>query len=352
MPDLTSLATVRGDGCILLGDYVSCDGCDPTRPIRIQTHVHTDHLKDFPRSKGHQKKIVLSQATYELLIAELNAELLYRRSQFVALPSDGTYHNVEGVEIGLFPSSHMLGSVMPVIRNADGISVMYAADFSYPTVFQLPKVDVLVIDATYGNPSAQRDYQEEEVIQKFIEIFDEQWDKASVIISGYRGRLQFAIQLLADRVNAPFLVGKRTANTISVFMKHLGFTADVHQIGSATAREILKSGKRFVAFLEPHERKEHLGLEGNRIILSAFMVPHEDPILVRSDNSIRIALTDHADFAGTISLIREVSPQLVIADSSRGGDADALAEYVKRELGIEAISNVRPVGNYWGGIEE
>lgn len=351
MINLAALATVREDGCILLGSNVCCDGCDPSRPIRVQTHVHYDHLKDFDRSKGFQSKIVLSKGTYDLLAAEFNADILYRRRQFIVLPSNGTYYDVEGVQIALFPSSHMLGSVMPVIRTAENISVMYAADFSYPTVHQLPNVDVLVVDATYGNPSLQRNYQEEEVVKRFEEIFDEQWRKGSVIITAYRGRLQFAIQLLAARVNAPFLVGKKTEKTIGVFMNHLGFDADVRRIGSAEAREVLRSGQRHVAFLEPHERKEHLGLEGTRIVLSAFMVPREDPVLVRADGSIRIALTDHADFIGTISLIREVNPKLVIADSSRGGDADALAEYVKRELGIEAISDTKPIGHYWGGLE-
>ena len=79
------------------------------------------------------------------------------------------------------------------------------------------------------------------------------------------------------------------------------------------------------------------------------MVPGEEPVLLRSDGVIQVALTDHADFLETITLINQVQPRLVIADGSRGGNADALAEYVRNKLNIEASSELHRKSAAWGG---
>ena len=45
---------VGGSGAVLLGPSVVCDGFQIGRPVRVQTHVHDDHMGDFERSKGFQ----------------------------------------------------------------------------------------------------------------------------------------------------------------------------------------------------------------------------------------------------------------------------------------------------------
>jgi putative mRNA 3-end processing factor len=157
------------------------------------------------------------------------------------------------------------------------------------------------------------------------------------------------MQLLSERIAAPFLVGKKTFRTLGVYQKYLGLSGEFHSLGTHSARGILKSGSKYIAFLQHNERKEDLGLQGSRIVLSAFAVPRQDPVLMRSDKAVRIALTDHADFAGTIGLIKEVKPKLVIADDTRGGSAQALVEYIKTDLGIDAIADVKPLSKSWGG---
>lgn len=163
MNNFRAAATVRSDGCILIGNNVTCDGFANDRPIRIQTNIN--HLgEDFSTSKGKQKKIVLSQSTYEILRKE-SPDIEYRRRQFEVLPCDGNLHTVENTQIRLFPSHYILGSVMPVIRTENGIEVMYSSDFGClsPTL-SLPKVDVLVVDAKSWNPNFKWNYQREEAI--------------------------------------------------------------------------------------------------------------------------------------------------------------------------------------------
>ncbi|MHC5597166.1 MAG: esterase/lipase family protein [Nostoc sp.] len=151
MNNLQGAATVRKDGCILIGQNVTCDGFAPERSIRIQTNIN--RLNDFSTSKGQQKKIVLSKETYEQLL-EKSPDIKFRRGQFEVLPADGSCHIVENIQICLFPSGDKPGSVMPVVRTENGLNVMYSSDFSWTTsVFEVsfPEIDVLVVDVKSGN---------------------------------------------------------------------------------------------------------------------------------------------------------------------------------------------------------
>ena len=79
---------VSASGAVILGDVVSCDGFFVDYPIRVQTHVHKDHMYGFIRSKGRQD-IFMSQPTHELLIAEYNADLDIRfKPQAYSIKSD------------------------------------------------------------------------------------------------------------------------------------------------------------------------------------------------------------------------------------------------------------------------
>ncbi|AVH72767.1 hypothetical protein [Nostoc sp. 'Lobaria pulmonaria (5183) cyanobiont'] len=151
MNNVQGAATVRKDGCILIGQTVTCDGFAPERYIRIQTNIN--RLNDFSTSKGQQKKIVLSQETYEELLAK-SPDIKFRRGQFEVLPTDGIWHTIDKTQICFFPSGYRLGSVMPLVRTENGINVMYSSDFSWsPNLLELsyPKVDVLVVDIKSDN---------------------------------------------------------------------------------------------------------------------------------------------------------------------------------------------------------
>lgn len=150
MNNLQGAATVRKNGCILIGQNVTCDGFELERSIRIQTNIN--RLHDFSTSKGQQKKIVLSQEIYEQLL-EQSPDIKFRRGQFEVLPADGSCHTVENIQICLFPSG-LPSSVMPVVRTENGINVMYSSDFSWSlslSEVSFPKIDVLVVDIKSGN---------------------------------------------------------------------------------------------------------------------------------------------------------------------------------------------------------
>ena len=54
---------VSPNGGIVLGENVVCDGFVSDVPIRVQTHIHSDHMGGFESSKGYQS-IVTSKHFY------------------------------------------------------------------------------------------------------------------------------------------------------------------------------------------------------------------------------------------------------------------------------------------------
>jgi len=112
------------------------------------------------------------------------------------------------------------------------------------------------------------------------------------------------------------------------------------------AINLFKSHKSYIAFFELSE--------SNRIpkgnVYKIYLSTHssEEPILDYSENHCRVALTDHADFIGTIEYIKATKCEKVITDPSRGGNAQDLAYHIKNMLGIEAYSASLVTSKEWG----
>lgn len=344
--------TVRSDGCVMLGSLVTCDGFARSAPYRVQTHVHHDHMKDFEESKGFQKEIVCSKATYNLLIAEFNADLPYRKRQFRIVENLPNSVQLDGVRIWLYPSGHMVGSAMVVAEYPSGFRCAYTSDFDWP-LFSLPTdIDVLVVDATYGDPSLQRRFAKRDAVDALRSVVRELLTRGSVVVTGYRGRLHYAAQVLAGTCQVPFHGTANVTKTFSAYADMLGIDGTrVMPLSRGDVRALRNStGRHSIIFVEARDSDMLLELgDFQKVILSAFMTPKEDPVLRHANDSVRVALTDHADFSGTISLIKGIQPRKVIADGSRGGNADALARFVRVELGIDASSDVEEKSFSWGG---
>lgn len=349
---------VRNDRCVSMGPSVSCDGFIPNRKYRVQTHVHEDHMVGFDTSKGEQT-ILMTPATKSLLVAEKNADLPHRRN---ILEIDANGENCphllnSGLEIAFYPAGHMPGAVMPLV-NVNGLgNVLYTSDFSWPlTLLPEPNtVDVLILDSTYGTKELCRNYDQSEAIESFVELVVEILKKDDlVIITGHRGRLQWAAQLLANYVNneeASFIFSKSAFKCIQPYMDLRGFHMDAIAFNSSEARDIIRSDRQKVIFVESRDRREMDQVANShkkRIFLSQYMVPRSEPIVERRD-IYTVGITDHADFNETIELVNTIKPKTVICSNTNGGNSESLAEFIRSELNIPATHEEKDIARVWGG---
>lgn len=335
-------AYIAAHGAVVLGGGVVCDGFDPTCRVRVQTHIHVDHMGGFASSKG-VGDIVATAATRDLLIEDLNADLRYRRN-LRSLPYDSPADVDDGAtSILLRDAGHMAGSAQVLVTHRDGFRAGYSGDFSWPLDSVLEEPDVLVLDATYGSPDSVRHYSQAEAEERFVQEALQRLKSGAVYVHAHRGTLQRAIGLLDDATVMPLLGSDLQRRESLVYQRHGHIQAALVDPQSQEGRAAVESG-RFVMFIGKGDPRQDLGPTEHKIVLSAYMAPRGEPFLAYSDYSCRVALSNHADFNGTLAYVESVKPGEVLTDASRSPHADDLAAAISRRLGIPARA-ASPVTN-------
>lgn len=334
---------VAMSGAVCLGPDVTCDGFLSSSQARVQTHIHTDHMVGFDSSKGCQE-ILLSEPTRRLLIAEHNADLPYR-SNLRSL-DHGTAHGVNGSKVSLVPSGHMLGAVQVIVELPHGPRLGYSGDFHWP-IDNVIQVDCLVVDATYGSPDKVRRYTQGECEVQFLALVRQQLTYGPLYIFAHRGAMQRALLLLFDELDCPLVGSDRLYNEVAVYRSFGYPIGEILRSDSLEGTAALQEG-RFVRFFGTGDRRPP-DTEGVSVIkLTAYFSRPDDPVVEYSERSFGVALSNHADFCGTLEYIRATGTKLVVTDNTRGGRGLELAAEIRQRLGIEA----RPSSNFqtrgWG----
>lgn len=330
-------------GTVLLGRRISCDGFHRDYPVRVQTHVHLDHMDSFETSKGTQN-ILLSDATRRLLVCEFDADLPYREN--ISALDVGKPTRVDDHEVTLLHSGHMLGSVQVAVQLPDGKRLGYSGDFRWP-LDEVIEVDALVIDSTYGSPDRQREYTQEHAEERFLALVLARAIRGPVYIKAHRGTIQRALQVLSGQVDLPILGSRRLCGEVEVYRDHGYAIGGICLTTSEEARMHLRSGK-FIRFYGTGDEFPVQITKGSSIHLSAYMARRDDPVMEYSDCSYCVALSNHADFSGTLEYIQATKAKYVVTDNTRGGHAAELAQEITRRLGIEARPSAGEYSREWG----
>jgi putative mRNA 3-end processing factor len=333
---------VFASGTVVLGDRISCDGFHRDYRVRVQTHVHSDHMDSFDTSKGSQN-IFMSEPTRRLLVCEFNADLPYREN--VHALDMGVPRAVDGQKVTLLHSGHMLGSVQVAVELADGMRLGYSGDFRWP-LEEVIEVDALVVDSTYGSPERKREYTQEQAEERFLSLVLGRVMRGPVYIKAHRGTIQRALQILTGQVNCPLLGSARLCGEAEVYRDHGYAIGTICPANSPEGKAHLKSGK-FIRFYGTGDEFPVQISKGSTITLSAFMARSDDPVMEYSDCAFGVALSNHADFTGTLEYIKATKAKFVVTDNTRGHAAE-LAVEVARRLGIAAHPSSTPYSREWG----
>lgn len=328
----------------MLGDDVTCDGFLMSHSVRVQTHVHRDHMEDFDTSKGYQEIIVTSSATRDLLIAEFDADLQYR-SNILPLQM-GEAKAFGDCEVVLHDSGHMLGSVQVQVSCSSGLRCGYSGDFAWPleTVIQ---VEELVVDSTYGSPGSVRRYAQETAEARLVDIVLDRIQYGPILLRAHRGTLHRALCCLNGTANYPIVVHPRLYDEVMVYQAHGSGLPDVVSLATVEGKGICVEDRHIGAC----SHKDAWPVPADKITtieLSAYWTGPDEPVLAFSDRSYRVALSSHADFLGTLEYVRATGAKRALTDNSRGGHAVELAVALTERLGIEAEPSRFDPTNEWG----
>ena len=322
---------VLESGAVCLGSNTVCDGYAEGYPFRVQTHIHDDHMEEFDKSKGLQD-LFMSPETRALLIAERNAELEYR-DNLIPVCRDGEHQLEDGSRLSLLPSGHMLGSCQVALELPDGVRCGYSGDFAWP-LDRVMKVDELVVDSTYGSPASVRHYTQGDAEGSLLELVCQRLRHGSVHINAFRGTIERVLQILGGNVSVPILASRGLLREIAVYQEHGFAVGAVEVLDSPEGRSALKE-RSYVRLYSKGDSFGNELIEGTTVICSAFMVDTNHPLLKISERAYRVAMSNHADFEGTLAYVEATGATTVVTDNTRNHGCE-LAIAINRLLDVHA----------------
>ena len=324
---------VFDNGTVRLGENVVCDGFIYGFPYRVQTHIHDDHMIKFNTSKGYQD-LLMSPETRLLLIAELNEDLEFR-DNLISVNYKVEHNLADGSVLTLLRSGHMLGSCQVALKLPDGTRCGYSGDFDWP-LDDIIQVDHLVVDSTYGAPSKVRSYSQGDAEGRLLEIVCQQLRFGSVHINAHRGTIERVIHILGSNLSVPIVASPRLCKEIKVYQSHGFAVAKVINIETEEGKFAIDE-QQYVRLYSKGDGFRNELVEGTTVSCSAYMVDKENPLMEFSDRAYRVALSNHADFEGTLSYIERTNAHFVVTDNTRGHGIDLAIEVNKRLKNVYAM---------------
>jgi putative mRNA 3-end processing factor len=334
---LAERALVTKSGAILLGDSVACDAFDGTRPLRVVTHAHADHLGGLRKSLKCCEKVLMTKATRDLAMTLDNSLKLKEKPVHCLEYRKVLKYGDE--KISLVRADHILGASQVIVEDAGGIRIAWTGDFR---IDETPVVDcdVLVVEATYGSPSCRRNF-DVDVRKLLVSMIERRLRGGTVYVFGYHGKLQEVMQILRDAdVAVPFVMPERVYDVTKVCEKHGMRLGDLALSSSAEGHELLDGNLPCIAFYHMNSR-QHVGLRNARICVSGW--EFSKPCRQIGDREYLVALSDHSDFDGLLEYVKRSKAKQVITDNYRS-NGDALAKEINKRLGVSAVAMPRSPG--------
>ena len=331
-------------GAVLLGPHVVCDGFIRKALARVQTHVHFDHMDGFETSKGCQE-IITSEGTLGLLVAEYDADLPYR-SNLRALKAFERC-KVGNSELSLISSGHMLGAVQVIAELENGMRLGYSGDFQWP-LDDIIQVDALVLDSTYGSPGSVREFSQGECEERFAQLVRRLLPSGPVHVKAHRGTLQRALQIINDEIGCPVIGSRRLSREVAVY-RDFGYTIQPLIVHPSDEASLLLTDGHYVRVYGTGDQNPVDLRSGSRVVLSAYFTRPDTPVVEYSERAYGVAMSNHADFQGTLDYVRATNAKFVVTDNTRKGKGYQLAEAIKQRFGIEARPSSSRETRGWGG---
>ena len=324
-------ATVTMKGAVLLGKHVACDAFDETRPIRVVTHAHSDHMLGLRQSLKQCEAVVMTPATKDLIDAIKGPRFLLREN--VKTLDYGEAFTYENEQLTLHYADHILGTAQVLVEDEEETRILYTSDFKISKT-PVVEADVLILEATYGNPCRVRPFgmMAEGIL---VSLVDQGLKRGPVYVFGYHGKLQEIMQILCEaKVKAPFIVPEKVFRVSKVCERH-GMKLGKRLLlpSEEKAQSMLCQREPCVVFHHTYSRRE---VDKGFLRIYASGWQFVKPCQRIGAGEYRVALSGHSDFNELLQYVEKCGPKMVITDNHRSGDASALAREIERRLNIPA----------------
>jgi len=241
---------------------------------------------------------------------------------------------VEDETLRLHFADHILGAAQVLVKDAEGTRILYTGDFRIRDTPRLES-DIMVIEATYGNPNRVRRFDEnvEDILVSLVETGLKQ---GPVYVFGYHGKLQETMQILhSAHVNALYVAPEKVFHVSKVCERYGMHLGKLLLSTSEQGMSVLDKGEPCVAFYHMSSLRR-VGINAFRVCVSGWEFASACRQVGKKEYVL--ALSDHSDFNGLLQYVAESKPKLVVTDNFRAGDSEILAREIQKKLGIQAVA--------------
>ena len=330
-PPLPSKADVTKLGAVLLGKHVACDAYDESRPIRVVTHAHADHMVGLGKSLKNGEVTVMTPATRDMIDALKGPRFLSRGAVKTLDYGEALTYGDE--TLTLHYADHILGTAQALVEDKEQTRILYTSDFRFSRT-PLVEADILVMEATYGDPVRVRPFSMM-VEGMLVSLVEQGLKRGPVYVFGYHGKLQKMMRILYEaKVKTPFIVPEKIYKVSKVCEQHgMKLGRKLLPIDGEQAQSMLNQNEPCVVFYHSYSRKK---VEGGALRISASGWEFRKPCRRVGEYSYVIALSDHSDFNELLAYVERCNPRMVITDRHRSEAARVFAREIEKRLKIPA----------------
>jgi len=328
---LESKATITNVGAVLLGKHVACDAHDESRPIRVVTHAHADHMVGLGKSLKNCEVSVMTPATRDMIHALKGPRWLGRGA--VKTLDYGEAFIYEDETLTFHYADHILGTAQVLVEDKEQTRILYTSDFRYSRT-PLVEADILVMEATYGDPFRVRPFSMM-VEGILISLVEQGLKRGPVYVFGYHGKLQKMMRILYEaKIKTPFIVPEKIFRVSKVCERHgMKLGNQLLQFDDEEAQLVLTQNEPSVIFYHSYSRKR---VEGEALCIRASGWEFTKPCRKIGANEYVVALSDHSDFNELLEYVERCNPRMVITDRHRSEAANIFAREIEKRLKIPA----------------
>jgi putative mRNA 3-end processing factor len=328
---IKSKADVTKLGAVLLGKHVACDAYDESRPIRVVTHAHADHMIGLGKSLKNCEVTVMTPATRDLIDALKGPRFLSKGT--VKTLDYGETFTYGDETLTLHYADHILGTAQALVEDKEQTRILYTSDFRYSRT-PLVEADILVMEATYGDPVRVRPFgmMAEGML---VSLVEQGLKRGPVYVFGYHGKLQKMMRILYEaKIKTPFIVPERIYRVSKVCEQHgMKLGKQLIPFDSETSQSMLNQNAPCVVFYHSYYRKR---VEGKALRICASGWQFGKPCRRVGEKEYVVALSDHSDFNELLQYVERCNPRMVITDKYRSEAARIFAREIEKRLKIPA----------------
>jgi putative mRNA 3-end processing factor len=324
-------ADVTKSGAVLLGKHVACDAYDESRPIRVVSHAHADHMVGLGKSLKNCEVTVMTPATRDMIDALKGPRWLARGT--VKTLDYGEKFTYKDETLTLHFADHILGTAQALVEDKEQTRILYTSDFRYS---RTPRVeaDILVMEATYGDPVRVRPFgmMAEGIL---VSLVEQGLKRGPVYVFGYHGKLQKMMRILYEaKIKMPFIVPEKIYRVSRVCERHgMKLGRQLLPFDGEEAQSMLIQNEPSVVFYHSYSRRK---VEGEALQIRASGWEFGKPCRRIGANAYVVALSDHSDFNELLQYVERCKPRMVITDKYRSEAANIFAREIEKRLKIPA----------------